>query len=170
MRLAETELILKKGFTLPKSLHTLPHLVSEILLEMETQHARGELSEVLVFHNKPKSGALYHPYSQRLLPLEDIWQGDLKSISWPTQNLPEVINAGEETLLALIHEYLFVSLYRACAESLASENASRLSTMLRADKTIEELLEQMNHRFHLLRQNHIDEELFDLIAGFEILE
>lgn len=55
-------------------------------------------------------------------------------------------------------------------ESLASENASRLSTMLRAEKTINELVEVMNSRFHLLRQNNIDEELFDLIAGFELLK
>jgi len=81
-----------------------------------------------------------------------------------------VINDGEETVLAFIHEYLFVSLYRACAESLASENASRLSTMLRAEKTIAEMLETMHSRFHLLRQSSIDEELFELIAGFEVSE
>jgi len=55
-------------------------------------------------------------------------------------------------------------------ESLASENASRLSTMLRAEKNINELVEIMKGRFHLLRKNNIDEELFDLIAGFELLK
>ena len=47
-------------------------------------------------------------------------------------------------LRALIREYLFVSLFRACAESLASENASRLAAMERADKNIDELLETLN--------------------------
>ena len=37
----------------------------------------------------------------------------------------------------LIREYLFVSLFRACAKSLASENASRLATMQRAEKNAE---------------------------------
>ena len=77
--------------------------------------------------------------------------------------------AGEQTLLALVREYLFVSLFRACAESLASENASRLAAMQRAEKNIDELLEDFNRTFHRLRQSGIDEELFDVISGFEAL-
>jgi F-type H+-transporting ATPase subunit gamma len=84
-------------------------------------------------------------------------------------NLPEVMDGGAATLRALIREYLFVSLFRACAESLASENASRLAAMQRADKNIEELLEYLNGQFHHLRQSRIDEELFDVISGFEAL-
>ena len=76
---------------------------------------------------------------------------------------------GGATLRTLIREYLFVSLFRACAESLASENASRLAAMQRADKNIDELLEELNGTFHRLRQSSIDEELFDVIAGFEAL-
>ena len=73
------------------------------------------------------------------------------------------------TLRAFIREYLFISLFRACAESLASENASRLAAMQRADKNIDELLDGLRHTFHRLRQSGIDEELFDVIAGFEAL-
>lgn len=73
------------------------------------------------------------------------------------------------TLRALIREYLFVSLFRACADSLASENASRLAAMQRADKNIDELLEDLNGTFRRLRQSGIDDELFDVIAGFEAL-
>ena len=69
--------------------------------------------------------------------------------------------------LALVREYLFVSLFRACAESLASENASRLAAMQRAEKNIDELLVDLNRAFHRLRQSGIDEELFDVVSGFE---
>ena len=79
------------------------------------------------------------------------------------------MGGGSTTLRALIREYLFVSLFRACAESLASENASRLAAMQRADKNIDELLEDLNRTFHRLRQSGIDEELFDVISGFEAL-
>ncbi|ABM02328.1 ATP synthase F1, H+-transporting two-sector ATPase gamma subunit [Psychromonas ingrahamii 37] len=169
-RLSESTLNLAAGFILPKSINAIPPLIGEMLLKMESLRAQGQISEVIIFHNKPVSRTIYQPFSHRLLPLDDIWQKDLQSITWPSNSLPEVINASEETLLAFIHEYLFVSLYRACAESLASENASRLSTMLRAEKTINELVEVMKGRFHLLRQNSIDEELFDLIAGFELFK
>jgi F-type H+-transporting ATPase subunit gamma len=93
----------------------------------------------------------------------------LAKLPWPTENLPEVIGSSTVTLQALIHEYLFVSLFRACAESLASENASRLTAMQRAEKNIEELLEDLHRHFHQLRQSGIDEELFDVISGFEAL-
>ena len=41
--------------------------------------------------------------------------------------------------------------------------------MQRAEKNIDELLENLNGTFHRLRQSSIDEELFDVISGFEAL-
>lgn len=41
--------------------------------------------------------------------------------------------------------------------------------MQRAEKNIDELLEDLNGTFHRLRQSGIDEELFDEISGFEAL-
>lgn len=73
------------------------------------------------------------------------------------------------TLKVLIREYLFVSIFSVCTESLASENTSRLAAMQRADKNIEELLEKLKVNYHRLRQGSIDEELFDVISGFEAL-
>lgn len=78
---------------------------------------------------------------------------------------------GDETsiLRLLICEYLFVSLFRACAESLASENASRLAAMQCADRNIDELPEDLNGTFHRIRQSCIDPELFDVVSGFDAL-
>ncbi len=104
-----------------------------------------------------------------LLPLDAQWQQGLAKVGWPTGNLPEIMSGDIATLRTLIREYLFISLFRACAESLASENASRLAAMERADKNITDLLEHLHGTFHRLRQTGIDEELFDVIAGFEAL-
>jgi F-type H+-transporting ATPase subunit gamma len=93
----------------------------------------------------------------------------LARLAWPSANLPEVLEGGDATLHALVSEYLFISLFRACAESLASEHASRLAAMQRAEKNIGELLEELSRNYHRERQSGIDEELFDLIAGFEAL-
>ena len=43
------------------------------------------------------------------------------------------------------------------------------AAMQRADKNIDESLEHLNGTFHCLRQSDIDEELFDVISGFEAL-
>ena len=168
-RFADSGLLAKDSFALPNSINAITPLVGQVLIEMEAQRKNGTITQVYLFHNRPKSGAIYTPVSQRLLPLDDRWRCDLAAIRWPTHNLPEVMNGREQTLLALVREYLFVSLFRACAESLASENASRLAAMQRAEKNIDELLEDLNRTFHRLRQSGIDEELFDVVSGFEAL-
>jgi F-type H+-transporting ATPase subunit gamma len=156
-------------FAVPNSVQSITPLVGRIQIESEARRAKGEYARLYIFHNCPKSGALYEPVSQRLLPLDAAWQEGLAKIPWPTKTLPEVMCNDTVTLRALIREYLFISLFRACAESLASENASRLAAMERADKNIDELLENLRGTFHRLRQAGIDEELFDVIAGFEAL-
>ena len=168
-RLADAGLLLKGVFAVPSSVKAITLLVGQILTETETLHIHSEVTELHLFYNSPTSGAVYVPVSQRLLPLDENWRRKLAEFPWPTGNLPEVMGGGTTTLRALIREYLFISLFRACAESLSSENASRLAAMQRADKNIDELLEDLNRTFHRLRQSGIDEELFDVISGFEAL-
>ena len=168
-RLADAGLRLAGLFTVPNSVQAITPLVGKIQIESEAHRDKGENAGLWVFHNRPLSGALYEPVSQRLLPLDAQWQQGLAKVRWPTANLPQVMGGGSATLRALIREYLFISLFRACAESLASENASRLAAMERADKNINDLLEQLHGSFHQLRQSSIDEELFDVISGFEAL-
>ena len=168
-RLADAGLPLIGFFTVPNSVQAITPLVGQIQIESEAHRAKGEYARLYVFHNRPQSGALYEPVSQRLLPLDAQWQQGLANVRWPTGTLPEVMGSGTGALRGLIREYLFISLFRACAESLASENASRLAAMQRADKNIDELLEDLNGTFHRLRQSNIDEELFDVISGFEAL-
>jgi F-type H+-transporting ATPase subunit gamma len=168
-RLKDAGLPLMGVFAVPNSVNAITPLVGQIQIESEAHRAKGEYAQVYVFHNRPQSGSLYEPVSQRLLPLDAKWQQSLAKVRWPTGNLPEVMSGGATTLRALIREYLFISLFRACAESLASENASRLAAMERADKNIDELLGNLHGTFHRLRQAGIDEELFDVISGFEAL-
>ena len=168
-RLADAGLPLAGRYTVPSSVQAITPLVGQILTEWETRHLPGDGAELHLFHNRPAPGTVYSPARQRLLPLDDKWSRNLAKQPWPTANLPEVMGGGTSTLRALIGGYLFVSLFRACAESLASENASRLAAMQRADKNITDLLAELNGAFHRLRQRGIDGELFDVVSGFEAL-
>lgn len=168
-RLADSGLPLLGLFTVPNSVKAITPLVGQILVESETPDTRGEVDELHLFYNRPTSEAVYAPVSQRLLPLDGAWRRKLADIPWPTRTLPEALGNKRVTLRALIREYLFVSIFRACVESLASENASRLAAMQRADKNIDELLDDLTGRFQRLRQSRIDEELFDVTSGFEAL-
>lgn len=156
-------------FSVPNSVDAITPLVGQILIEIEAARERGEVVEVYLFHNHPKPGALYEPVSKRLLPLDRTWQNKLAAIPWPTKRLPEVIEGETPALQAFIRGYLFVLLFQACAESLASENTSRLAAMQRAEKNIDEIMGDLNRTFHRIRQESIDEEIFDVISGFEAL-
>ena len=167
-RLADAGLTVMGLFPVPSSVEAIAPLVGQIQIESEAERAKGGYARLYVFHNRPQSGAVYEPVGRRLLPFDSPWQLGMAQVRWPTANVPEVMHA-ETTLRALIREYLFISLFRACAESLASENATRLAAMERANKNIDELVETLHGTFHRIRQSGIDEELFDVISGFEAL-
>src|SRR5271165_402936 len=106
-RLADAGLPLMGVFTVPNSVKAITPLVGQIQIESEAHRAKGAYARVYVFHNRPRSGALYEPVSVRLLPLDVPWQQGLAKVPWPTGNLPEVLCGDTVTLRALVREYLF---------------------------------------------------------------
>jgi len=166
-RLADAGLTLLGLYAVPHSVQAIAPLIGQILLANET--IDEDNNELYLFYNRLSADRLYTPTQQRLLPLDGHWRQDIASQPWPTQRLPEVLGDSTATLSALTGEYLFISIFRACAESLASENTNRLAAMERADQNIDGLLESLHSSFHQLRQSSIDEELFDVIAGYEAL-
>jgi F-type H+-transporting ATPase subunit gamma len=169
VRMVDAGIQVRGPLGVPQSVKGITALVAQLLLMIEAAQSSHALGELLIFHNRPATGSVYAPVVQRLLPLDAAWRRRLMDIEWPTKNLPEVIGGGVTLLRMLVAEHLFVSLFRACAESQASENASRLAAMERADRNISELLDDLQGRFNRLRQSSIDAELFDVISGFEAL-
>ncbi len=165
VQLEDAGLSVAGQFTVPNSVAAITALVGAIQLASETRRAQGQYSQVYVFHNRPRSATLYEPVSQRLLPLDEQWRRRLATLRWPTASLPEAVSGPAVTLGAFVREYLFISLYKASAESLESENASRLGAMQRAEKNIAAMTADLRQSFCRLRQSSIDEELFDVIAG-----
>jgi F-type H+-transporting ATPase subunit gamma len=167
--LADTGMPTAGILPVPESVNAISGLVGQILIDIEATRERGEVSDVYLFHNHPESGSVYEPVSKQLLPLDLVWQRKLAADPWPGKLAPEVIQGTLSPLRDFIREYLFVLLFQACAESLASENASRLAAMQRAEKNIDGILEDLNLKLHRIRQESIDEELFDVISGYEAL-
>jgi F-type H+-transporting ATPase subunit gamma len=155
-------------FAVPGSVELITQLVGQILLTVPVPDSTARGGSLTLFYNRP-SGSGHEPVGHRLLPLDQGWQRGLARQPWPATPLPQVLGARAPALRAFIREHLFVSIFRASAESLASENASRLAAMQRADRNIGELLTELQGQFHRLRQSGIDEELFDVIAGFDAM-
>lgn len=168
-RLEDQGLSPRPSRRVPDSVAGVGPLVGDLLVEIEAARSAGDVAEVWIFHNRSRSAASYEPVSQRLLPLDARWLEEIGRRPWPTRALPEVIQGPRGLAASLVREYLFVSLFRACAESLAGENAARLASMQGAEKNIDELLARLQLRYHQQRQTAITEELFDVIAGAEAL-
>lgn len=168
--LSDMGFTISHAFPVPEAVDTIAALVDQLLLNSEDSHEKHPVQAFYIFHNQPKAGGGYQQVMQRFLPLDEKWRDSLLETHWPTTLLPQIAGGIQPTLRALISGYLFVSLFKACAESLASENASRLEAMQRAEKNIGDLLDDLNKQYHRLRQSSIDEELFDVVSGFEALK
>lgn len=159
-----------KLYSVPNVVTSITPLIQQLLVECEKRQQNIESNEIFIYHNKPKQGVIYETVSQRLLPLDETWRQSITQYSWPTKNIPQVAGSSSKTIAALVHSYLFTLLYKACAESLAGENACRLAAMQRAEKNIDELLDDLTLSYHSLRQCTIDAELFDVVSGFEAMK
>ena len=86
-RLSDARLPVVGLFAVPNSVKAITPLVGQILVESETRHSEGVITELHLFYNRPTSGAAYAPVSQRLLPLDETWRHRLAELPWPTERL-----------------------------------------------------------------------------------
>lgn len=160
---------IKEMLTTPGSTAGITPMVQEIMIILDEWHFKRHIDFFYLYYNQYISGANYRPHDLQLLPVNRDWLKKLAKEKWDSRSLPVFSMDWNSLFSAMIREYLFVSLYRAFAESLASENASRLAAMQNAEKNIEERLEELKRLFYRQRQMTITEELLDVLAGFEAM-
>jgi len=153
----------------PGSVAGITAAVDGVLRQIDDWHFQRGVEFVVLFNARPVSGAWYRIRGVRLLPVDEEWIHSLTARPWPGRTIPMFTMDAVQLFRALIREYLFVSLYRAFAESLASENASRLASMQVAERNIEDRLHALTAESRQLRQESITSELLDTIAAFEAL-
>ncbi len=154
----------------PSSVYGISACVEEVLRVIEAWHSKSGIERVVLFYARPVTGAWYRVVGVRLLPVDEEWINGLRARRWPSKVIPMFTMEEKELFRLLIHEYLFVSLFRAFADSLASENASRLASMQVAERNIEDRLHALTMESRRLRQDSITSELLDIIASFEALQ
>ncbi len=155
--------------TVPTSLEGITTTIQETVLILEKWRQKKGINKIMVFHNDFISGSTYYPNSLQIFPLNSQRLQELKKHPWNSPSLPCYTMGANRLASYLFKQHFFVSLYRACAESLASENASRLASMQVAEKNIKERLLALKNEFQHQRQTSITEELLDIVSGFEAL-
>jgi F-type H+-transporting ATPase subunit gamma len=169
-RLQEVDSPFAELFPVPSSVDGINPAVQSLLLKIESQMARESIHKVMLYYNRPTSGASYQPVRTQLMPVDmSIFRSGPPAETPESRSLPTYSMERPQLLSALIGQYLFSQLYRAYAESLTSENTSRLMTMQAAEKNIEERLAELNTEYHGQRQGQITSELLDIVSGVEAL-
>lgn len=153
----------------PSSRNGITLVAQDILVKVEEWQALEGVDHIMLFYHALVSRSGYAPQTLHLLPIDFEWLQQLEQTPWPFKTLPLCTLEWERMFSLLIRQYLFVSLSRALAESLASENSSRLASMQRAERNIGQHIDLLQSQFYQQRQTSITEELLDIIGGFEAL-
>ena len=154
-----------QSYTLPTSTSAITQFVQLLLARVEKWQSEEGVERVMLFYNRPLPGG-FSPNTENMLPVS-LSSLKEKRLAWQSRSLPTFTMPARQLLSALLRQYFFVSLYRACALSLAAENTSRLAAMQAAEKNINERLDELKTAYQHERQNVITAELLDIISGFK---
>lgn len=154
-----------RTYPLPGTVNGLTATAEAMLLEVDARHP----ARVLVLHNMRAERSAAEPRAVQLLPLDRGWLRRLGARRWPSRALPAYTMQSPALFAALVRQHLFIGVFRAGAESAASEHAMRLGAMQAAERSIEERLSEMSAAYRRIRQAAITDELMDVVAGYEAL-
>jgi F-type H+-transporting ATPase subunit gamma len=154
--------------TLPGAVAGLTTVVQNVLVTLDRWRAAG-IGRVLAVHNQRLEHVAAVPTTSVLLPVDWNALGRLAAEPWTSRSLPAFTMTPDRLLSALLRQRLFAEIYRAGAESLASEHASRVAAMQAAQRNIEEHLQEMQVEFRQVRQQAITEEILEVSSGFEAM-
>jgi F-type H+-transporting ATPase subunit gamma len=160
---------IEADFLVPGSAAQITVTVQQLLLKVDEWRHQAGVHSVYLFYNRHSAGKGYQPTGMELLPVNLQRFKRLQEQRWPSRSLPTFSMDRDALLSRLLHQYLFVSIFRACAESQASEHASRLAAMQAAERNLDDRLAEVTMVFRRARQNTITSELLDVVAGFEAI-
>lgn len=155
---------------LPGSAERITATVRHVLLAIDAWQHREGVERVYLFHQQPDTATgRPRPIGTRLWPVSFARFHSMEAKPWPGRTLPTYSMERASLFRRLLTQHFFVSVFRACAESLAAENASRLAAMQAAEKNLSERHAELTTEFRRLRQDAITNELLDVVAGYEAL-
>ena len=149
----------------PASADGIGRLAGDIVTRIE-RLGRGQplaqLAVTLVFTQRAEQG--YQESATRaLLPLDKRLLQPVQR--WQSRSLPDYSMNAEALLASLIRNHVFASVFRASAEAMVTENATRLALMQQAEQSVDEQLQEVKQDMSNVRQDEITNELMDIVIG-----
>jgi F-type H+-transporting ATPase subunit gamma len=146
------------GATSPAGLRD---LVRRLSVRADRGYASGALTAVDIVYARYRSVSEQVPVGERVLPLDPALlpsPSGAATRSW--RYLPDPL-----LVAGLVSQFAYISLYRAAAESYASEQASRLVAMDNATRNTVRMVDDLTNLERRERQQEITRQVLELTAG-----
>ena len=133
-----------------------------------SKYVEGEVDEVHLVYNEFVNVVKQEMRTIRLLPTtaEAEAKEDFTGLTSDFIFEPD----REQLLEALLPKNVEIQIYRALLESMASEEAARMSAMENATKAASEMIDTLTLQYNKARQASITAELMDIVGGVEALK
>ncbi len=145
-------------------------------------YINGEVDEVILCYTKFKNIAEQIPSSFKLLPVsfmekleerENFGTGIGMAMTGDRvcRIMPEFTYepSTKNVLEGLLPEYIYTVMYAALLESTASETGARMTAMKNSNDNAEEIVKELDSKYHRARQQQITTEIAEIVSGAEAL-
>jgi F-type H+-transporting ATPase subunit gamma len=142
---------------------------ARIAAELAALYVKGEIDQIDLAFNEMVSMISQKPAIRTLLPIEvpQRLAEDAEQALGPVGFIFEPDRT--ELLGKLLPMYVEVQIYRALAESIAAEQAARMTAMDNATNNAADMIEHLTLVYNRARQSAITAELMDIVGGAEAL-
>jgi len=143
---------------------------AEIAHKISGLYESGEVDAVYIVFNEFKSVLAQTLTLEKLLPIEpenmqgpENVQGEAKAAETPVEYIYD--GPPGEFLARLLPRYVESQVFRALAESSASEHAARMTAMDSATNNAGDLIDQLTLYMNKVRQAAITKEIIEIVSG-----
>ena len=137
---------------------------ARIAAELMMLFAGGEVDKVELIYHHFKSAASQVLTEETFLPRS--WEQTVEEQGGGEYQSDYIIEPSKELIVEkLVPKSLYLKLYTALLDSLASEHAARIIAMQVATDNADELLAQLKLTYNKTRQQAITAELLDIVGG-----
>lgn len=126
--------------------------------EIIEAYRKGKIGNVEMIFNDYVSPMLQEPRSMKILPVEEIDNGEKRGLTTYEPSPQAVFEQ-------LVPKYLSGIIYSAVVDSFAAEQASRRSAMESATDNAKEMIDNLSLLYNRARQTAITQEITEIVGG-----
>lgn len=126
--------------------------------EIIEAYRKGKIGNVEMIFNDYVSPMLQEPRSMKILPVEEIDNGEKRGLTTYEPSPQAVFEQ-------LVPKYLAGIIYSAVVDSFAAEQASRRSAMESATDNAKEMIDNLSLLYNRARQTAITQEITEIVGG-----